>query len=254
MKRIAVMIGGLLIGLALAAGPASAAQGGEGNNTGCNGQGNPNSPCVNNGGAGGAGGAGGSAAATATATAVSTAVSVSSASAHQRQDQQQGQYQGQSYQGEQTTNVHVSTDVPRQAPPAVPAALAVSSLTCYGSWSIAASTPFGGVGAGFPTKDADCERSRNALILVNLGLRDAALALLAQNEETAKALRVAKVSYPGQVAVTDAPVAAKVPAPAPAPTQISSRPEASPSLPTCGDGRPAALTASGFYSCATFRK
>jgi hypothetical protein len=35
--------------------------GGEGNNTGCNGQGNPNSPCDNGGGGGGAGGGGGSA-------------------------------------------------------------------------------------------------------------------------------------------------------------------------------------------------
>lgn len=203
MRRliIAVTVAGL-VGLASAA---LAAQGGEGGNTGCNGQGNPNSPCGNTGGAGGGGGAGGEGgSATASATASSTNVNVNS----QSQEQGQGQYQGQSYEGQQSTSVNVKTDVPRQAPPAVPAALSVSSLTCYGSWSIAASTPFGGVGAGFPTKDADCERSRNAMILVNLGLRDAALALLAQNEDTAKALRAAKVSYPVEAAA-EKPVASE---------------------------------------------
>ncbi len=54
------------------------AQGGEGNNTGCNGQGNPNSPCIGgqggqggNGGNGGAGGIGGSATSTSGSTATS---------------------------------------------------------------------------------------------------------------------------------------------------------------------------------------
>lgn len=122
------------------------------------------------------------------------------------------QGQQQTYEGQQSTSVEVRTDVPRQAPPAVPAALSVSSLTCYGSWSIAASTPFGGVGAGFPTKDADCERSRNAMILVNLGLRDAALALLAQNEDTARALKAAKVSYPVEAAAAPAAKPAGEPA------------------------------------------
>jgi hypothetical protein len=168
-----------------------------------------------------------SAAAAATAGASSTSVSnpvqvntqVNTQSTHvsQGQEQGQGQLQGQgqeqSYQGQQ--NVSVKTDVPRQAPPAVPAALAVSSLTCYGSWSIAASTPFGGVGAGFPTKDSDCERSRNAALLNVLGYPGAALALMAQNEDTAKALKAAGVKVPTQVAetVAPAPVAAAAPAP-----------------------------------------
>lgn len=126
----------------------------------------------------------------------------------QVQGQQQGQGQDQGQQQKQQANndgnhQSVNVDVPRQAPPAIPAALAVSSLTCYGSWSIAASTPFGGVGAGFPTKDDDCERSRNALIFVNLGLRDVALALLGQNEDNAKAMADAGVKYPGQVAKVD---------------------------------------------------
>lgn len=117
----------------------------------------------------------------------------------QVQGQQQGQGQGQKQQANNEGNHQsVNVDVPRQAPPAIPAALAVSSLTCYGSWSIAASTPFGGVGAGFPTKDEDCERARNALIFVNLGLKDVALALLGQNEDNAAAMKAAGVKYPGQ--------------------------------------------------------
>lgn len=48
---------GLVVALAMSA--AMATPGGEHNNTGCNGQGNANSPCAGNGGAGGAGGQGG---------------------------------------------------------------------------------------------------------------------------------------------------------------------------------------------------
>lgn len=44
MIRKVFAIAGLVIGVAAV--PAFAAQGGEGNNTGCNGQGNPNSPCL----------------------------------------------------------------------------------------------------------------------------------------------------------------------------------------------------------------
>jgi hypothetical protein len=251
MKRIILT---LTLAVALAS-PVWAAQGGETGNTGCNGVGNPGSPCIGGqGGAGGAGGAGGdaSASAAASATAISTAVSTSHASAYQSQgqgqEQGQGQIQGQSYQGEQ--NVTVKTDVPRMAPSAVPAALSVSSLTCYGSWSIAASTPFGGVGAGFPTKDSDCERSRNAALLNVLGYPGAALALMAQNEDTAKALKAAGVKVPTQVAEVVAPVpVATAPAPAPV-VATASKPE----NPACGDGKPATITPSGFYSCAAFRK
>lgn len=203
MRFFRDLAGVLFVVIGLAVVPAWADQGGEGNNTGCNGQGNPNSPCI--GGQGGAGGAGGNATSSATATAISTAVSVSDATASAKQKQFQGQgqdqYQGQSYEGQQSTNVNVKTDVPRQAPPAVPAGLSVSSLTCYGSWSIAASTPFGGVGAGFPTKDEDCERSRNAVIFAQvLNMPQVALALLSQNEANAKAMKAAGVAIPGQTA------------------------------------------------------
>lgn len=216
---------------------------------------------------GGAGGAGGAAAASATGgnvgnitnnggthvqtnTQLNNQTSVNTLTQGQQQGQHQGQYQGQgqgqgqTYEGEQNTSVVVKTDVPRQAPPAIPAALAVSSLTCYGSWSIAASTPFGGVGAGFPTKDADCERARNALIFVNIGMRDVAVALLSQNEDNAKAMRVAGVAVPGEakkVAAVSAPSIAPVSFASPAPSA-----EKNP----CGEGNH--VSASGF--CRTGSK
>ena len=161
-------------------------------------------------------------------TQINTQVTTQSTHVSQGQEQGQGQLQGQgqgqeqSYQGQQ--NVSVKTDVPRQAPPAVPAALAVSSLTCYGSWSIAASTPFGGVGAGFPTKDTDCERSRNALIFVNLGMQQVALALLSQNPDNAKAMQAAGVKYPGQTAAAPASVTVAQVTAAPAPVVKASEP------------------------------
>lgn len=52
MRMILVLMASLMLAM-----PAFADQGGEGDNTGCNGQGNPNSPC--DGGAGGGGNGGG---------------------------------------------------------------------------------------------------------------------------------------------------------------------------------------------------
>jgi hypothetical protein len=97
-----------LAGLVLAAAfTAQATPGGEGNNTGCNGVGNANSPCTgtgNTGGTGGAGGQGGAggtgiglgvgiAAAQANAAAIAAASSSANAAANQVQGQQQGQTQ-----------------------------------------------------------------------------------------------------------------------------------------------------------------
>ena len=175
----------------------------------CPGVGNDCTQTINNGGAGGNASAAAAAAASSSATAVSNPVQINTQL--QNQGQQQGQHQGQA-QGQQQGQAQgqkqqanndgnhqdVRIDVPRQAPPAVPSGLAVSSLTCYGSWSIAATTPFGGVGAGFPTKDEDCERARNAMIFVNLGMPQVALALLGQNDANARAMEAAGVKYPGQ--------------------------------------------------------
>lgn len=58
---------------------AQATPGGEGNNTGCNGQGNPNSPCTGSGGAGGAGGS-------ATAGAIGVGVGVANSRSNARSD------------------------------------------------------------------------------------------------------------------------------------------------------------------------
>lgn len=210
------------------------------------------------GGAGGAGGAGGSVGNISnnggthvqSNTQLNNQTSVNTLTQGQQQGQGQGQYQGQgqgqgqTYEGQQNTTVEVKTDVPRQAPPAIPAALAVSSLTCYGSWSIAASTPFGGVGAGFPTKDADCERARNALIFVNIGMKEVAIALLSQNEDNAKAMRVAGVAVPGEAKK----LAMVAPAPAPSYAPASFAPSEPASV--CGAGNH--LSASGF--CRTGNK
>lgn len=175
---------------------------------------------------------------TTTVTPIQNNTQITSQGQHQGQGQLQGQGQAQTYEGQQSTSVEVKTDVPRMAPPAVPAALSVSSLTCYGSWSIAASTPFGGVGAGFPTKDSDCERSRNAALLNVLGFPQAALALMAQNEDTAKALQSAGVKYPGQVAAV-APVVKTAAVMAPAPIASAEEP-----VSKCGKGM--VVTPSGF--------
>ena len=93
---------GLVVALAMSA--AMATPGGEGNNTGCNGQGNANSPCAGNGGAGGAGGQGGVgigvgvgiAGAASNATAVSSNLNSNSNTniLGQQQGQMQGQQQG----------------------------------------------------------------------------------------------------------------------------------------------------------------
>jgi hypothetical protein len=107
-----------LAGLVLAALALSAhaTPGGEGNNTGCNGVGNANSPCTgtgNTGGTGGAGGQGGSggtgigvgvgiAAAQANAAAVAASNASANAAANQAQGQQQGQQQGQSQSSRNT--------------------------------------------------------------------------------------------------------------------------------------------------------
>ena len=113
----------------------------------------------------------------------------------QRQSNKQGQAQGQSTNNKQTiapsqgTNVNVDSDVPRQAPPAFAPNLVAAPETCMGSTAIGASTPFGGVSVGSTYKSDDCELRMFARSLQALGQSDAALALLAQNEKVAAALK-----------------------------------------------------------------
>jgi hypothetical protein len=93
-----------------------------------------------------------------------------------------------------------------------------------------------------------------------LGLRDAALALLAQNEDTANALKAAKVNYPGMavaaVVIPDTTLTLNTPLGMPSSTyhapltvqEVAKRGEVA-AAPACGDGKPAKLRPSGFYSC-----
>ena len=114
----------------------------------------------------------------------------------QRQGQGQGQSQGSTtsgnVQGGNTqggTDVSIETDVPRQAPPAFAPNLVAAPETCMGSSAVGVSSPFGGVSVGTTYKSDDCELRMFARSLMSLGQPDAALALLAQNEKVAAALR-----------------------------------------------------------------
>jgi hypothetical protein len=196
VKRILGVIAVVaVIGLAFAA-PAYAAQGGEGDNTGCNGQGNPNSPCqgtTHNGGAGGS----------------STAVSVSNASAKSTSTSGAvgiGGAASASYEGYTGQSQSVRVDTPRQAPAVLAPALSVSSLTCMASVSVGASTPFGGAALGVPKLDKGCEKRANAMILHTLGQSQAALRLMAQDSAVKQALAESGLSF--AVAVPDTSVPA----------------------------------------------
>ena len=109
-----------------------------------------------------------------------------------RQGQGQGQLQGQRQGqiGSVSTDVSVSGDeFPRQAPPASAPNLVAAPETCMGSSAVGVSSPFGGVSVGTTYKSNDCELRMFARSLMSLGQPEAALALLAQNEKVAVALR-----------------------------------------------------------------
>lgn len=187
MRFFRDLAGALLVVAACAGAPAYAAQGGEGNNTGCNGQGNPNSPCeggtVNN------GGAGGSATATATAAAAASASSVSIQGQKQGQGQGQEQGQSQSYQGEQNVKVETRTDFTRYAPPvSAPALTSAGTGVCLGSVSIGLSGPMAGASFGITKVDKGCERRSASALLFQYGYKDAALRLLMKDDEVREAV------------------------------------------------------------------
>jgi hypothetical protein len=159
--------------------------GGESNNTTCNGQGNPNSPCegvTNN---------GGNAASSASAKAKANAKATATAT------QKQGQIQGQS----QTVNSTVTVQGDRNKASAVPPSASAPALTaggseiCMGSTSVGLSGGVaiggGGLSFGKTYTDTNCNRRRNALYLSQLGYPEAALILLARDPEVAEALRQA---------------------------------------------------------------
>ena len=170
----AVLVTGLMVGPVFA-------QGGEGNNTGCNGQGNPNSPCQ--GGQGGAGGAGGAGGGGGTGGAGGSSASAASASA-------MGAGGSASYEGYQTTSVNIEgTRFDRYAPPvSAPALTAAGTGVCLGSVSIGLSGPMAGASFGITKVDKGCERRSGAALLYQMGFRDAAIRLLSNDSEIKEAL------------------------------------------------------------------
>lgn len=87
--------------------------------------------------------------------------------------------------------------VPRHAPAVGLADLVAAPESCMGSTTGAVSFPFsvfGGLGFGTTWRSEPCERRMNARTLMALGLRDAALALMAQDASVARALRAAGVA------------------------------------------------------------
>lgn len=193
-----------ILASALMAGtPVFASEGGEGNNHECNGQGNPNSPCE------GGGHGGGHARIhnwnknnnknynTNVNVNENTAVSISDASARAKQSQQQDQGQGQ-IQGNSNSIEGDNVRVYAPAPSAFAPALTSAPETCFGSTSAGASGGNGifgfGVSFGSTWKSDDCELRMFARSLQALGETKAALALLAQNEKVAAALKEARES------------------------------------------------------------
>lgn len=167
----------------------------------------------------------------------------------QKQQQQQGQKQGQVNQPNQTIEGD-RTEIPRQAPPALAPGLVASPETCMGAAAVGASTPFGGVSFGTTYKSEDCELRMFARTLQALGQNAAALALIAQNDNVAKALLAAGVVIPGQKKAEAPAVVAPTSAGSPAVVKpaVATEPGTK-ELPYCGDGKPAVLKTSGFYSC-----
>lgn len=129
----------------------------------------------------------------------------------QQQSQQQGQYQGQGqHQGQvgivKDGDVSVqgdtySTKVYAPAPDAIAPALTSGNDVCMGSVSVSASGGSGiigiGIGFGKTYTDENCVRLKNANALLQLGHKDAALALLAINDDVAAALKATGTTFAG---------------------------------------------------------
>lgn len=141
----------------------------------------------------------------------------------QRQGQRQGQYQGQG-QSQGQVGIVKDGDVSVQgdtynsksyasAPDAIAPSLTSGNDVCMGSVSVSASGGSGiigiGIGFGKTYTDENCVRLKNANALLALGHKDAALALLAINEDVAAALRATGTKFAG-LTVETVPFAAEV--------------------------------------------
>lgn len=199
--------GAAFFALALLSWGALASPGGEGNNTNCNGQGNPNSPCIPGtpGGNGGAGGAGGSARATAIAVALQRQA--------QQQRQAQRQNQSQTARGGSATvtnNITAGGGSGDGAAYSIPRdRLRVPDVAAPAIWSnnpcmVGASGGIGmqgfGLSFGAGIEDRDCTRRANAQHLVAMGETSAAREVMCGNAEVRAAF-----NRVGRPCVSDVP-------------------------------------------------
>lgn len=116
---------------------------------------------------------------------------------HQQQKQGQGQGQGQSLSNQPNQNIEGDETKIGIAPPAYAPGLVATPETCMGSSTAGVGAGSGLVGAsvsfGTTWKSPECERRMNSKRLQELGLIDAAKAIMAQDPEVAKAIRASGV-------------------------------------------------------------
>lgn len=226
----------------LLATPVFARSGGEGNNTNCNGVGNPNSPCVpsagSNGGAGGAGGQGGrggtgigvgvgiaAANARANATAVGLGGNASARGGNARAAGGNATASG-GAGGNATVTVEGAGGTyygqrDRLQAPNVQAPAIWSNNPCVVALSGGVSVAGFGASIGAGIEDRDCTRRALAQHLVSMGEAPAAREVLCENSEVRAAFaRVGRPCVADQQQVV--PVQA-VALPAPAPTPVVRR-------------------------------
>lgn len=226
---LAVVLWLIVLGLIFLSPPARAESGGEGNNAGCNGVGNTNSPCNQggqgghggNGGQGGQGGNGigvgvgvgigvGKASASSSATAVSVAgASVDSTNLNSNVAKGGNASAtggaagatakgGSAYSGGNTQNVNVTNEgdeFKRQAP-AGPSIIANATAPCRVAVGIGGSWIAGSAGITGSTLDEGCNRRENARLLHNLGEVTAAKMILCNEPEVAAVLPACKTLAP----------------------------------------------------------
>lgn len=108
----------------------------------------------------------------------------------QDQDQKQGQFQGQDQsQGiEGSANNSVSIDYRRNTASAYAGAANISMDSCATGVGAGGQAPAFGFSLNFARDDGACNRRKNAVLLNQFGFGDAAVQLLCQDEDIAKAM------------------------------------------------------------------
>jgi hypothetical protein len=180
----------VMLALSFAVSSAFAAQGGEGNNTGCNGQGNPESPCQGGaGGAGGQGGAGGNANNSTVNVINNRSVNRNRNEQSQGQSQNQGQSLNNNTQALGISEAHNAgntvtiVDVQRPQAPAVSAPSMSSTANCRVAHAAGVSAPGFGLSLGSSSVDETCELIELSKRAEQLNLRDVATQLMCLNRK-----------------------------------------------------------------------